>query len=314
MTTPSDTVRDERWALLLAGGDGQRLRPLTRIIAGDERPKQFCRILGRQTLLEATERRVAHAVTPQRTLVALTRSHERYYRALLEGRPARSLVIQPENRGTAPAILYGALRIAADAPLGAVAVFPTDHHVSDDARFMAHVVTAFDVLRTRPELVILLGIAPDSAEAEYGWIEPTDSIAGTPLFRVGRFYEKPSGALAETLLKRQCLWNSFVLVAHIPALLALFARFVPRLFGAFDAVQSRLGTADEERAVRAVYRGLGLIGFSDAVLAARPANLATLPVHGVRWSDWGHPRRVLATLDELGIEPEWAERVSLETT
>jgi mannose-1-phosphate guanylyltransferase len=246
--------------------------------------------------------------------VALTRSHERYYRTLLGGRPARSLVIQPENRGTAPAILYGALRIAADAPLGVVAVFPTDHHVSDDARFMAHVVTAFDVLRSRPDLVILLGVAPDSAETEYGWIEPTDSIPGTPLRRVGRFHEKPSATLADQLLKRDCLWNSFVLVAHIPELLRLFARFVPRLFDAFAAVQSGLGTPDEERAVRVAYSGLGSIGFSDAVLAARPANLATLPVHGVQWSDWGHPRRVLATLDELGIEPEWAERISLETT
>jgi mannose-1-phosphate guanylyltransferase len=162
--------------------------------------------------------------------------------------------------------------------------------------------------------VILLGIAPHSAETEYGWIEPTNLIPGTPLFRVGRFHEKPSAALADKLLKRHCLWNSFVLVARIPELLRLFARFVPRLFGAFAAVQSGLGTADEERAVRTAYSGLGSIGFSDAVLAARPANLATLPVHGVRWSDWGHPRRVLATLDELGIEPEWAERASLETT
>jgi mannose-1-phosphate guanylyltransferase len=305
---------DASWALLLAGGDGRRLRPLTRIIAGDDRPKQFCRIVGRQTLLEATERRVARLVPPRRTLVALTRSHEHYYRDLLAGRPARSLIVQPDNRGTAPAILYGALRIAAEAPLGAVGVFPTDHHVSDDARFMDHVATAFEVLRTRPDLVILLGIEPDSAETEYGWIEPTDAIAGTPLFRVGRFHEKPSAALAETLLERHGLWNSFVLVARVPALLALFATHTPRLMDAFAAVQSALGTADEERAARATYGSLGSIGFSEAVLAARPANLATLPVRGTRWSDWGHPSRILATLDELGIEPEWAQRASLEAT
>jgi mannose-1-phosphate guanylyltransferase len=304
---------DARWALLLAGGEGQRLRPLTRIIAGDERPKQFCRIVGEQTLLEATERRVALIVPPPRTLLALTRSHERYYRDLLAGRPARSLILQPDNRGTAPAILYGALRIAAEAPVGAVGVFPTDHHVSDDARFMDYVATAFEVLRTRPELVILLGIEPDSAETEYGWIEPTDAIPGTPLRRVGRFYEKPSAALAETLLERHGLWNSFVLVARVPALLALFARYTPRLMDAFAAVQSRLGTPDEEHAARATYDGLDSIGFSEAVLAARPANLATLPVRGTGWSDWGHPRRVLATLDELGIEPEWAQRAPLET-
>jgi mannose-1-phosphate guanylyltransferase len=310
----SEMDRDERWALLMAGGQGQRLRPLTRIIAGDGRPKQFCRVLGAQTLLDATERRVARVVPPHRTLIALTRAHERYYRALLAGRSARSLVVQPQNRGTAPAILYGALRIAAEAPLGSVAVFPTDHHTSDDARFMEHVATAFDALGARPELVILLGIEPDSAETEYGWIEPTEPIPGTPLFGVGRFYEKPSAALAETLLERHGLWNSFVLVARVPALLALFARFLPRLVDEFAALRSALGSADEERAARAAYDRLELIGFSEAVLAARPANLATLPVRGVRWSDWGRPRRVLATLDELGIEPEWAGRATLETT
>ena len=313
MTTRSDG-QDERWALILAGGDGERLRPLTRIIAGDERPKQFCRLLGGETLLEATERRVAFAVRPNRTLVALTRVHERYYGPLVAGRPVRSLVVQPENRGTAPAILYGAMRIARSAPLGAVAVVPTDHYVSDDARFMSHVATAFDAVSRRPELVVLLGIVPESAETEYGWIEPADQISDTPLFRVARFYEKPSPTLAEELFRRHCLWNSFVVVARVPALLALFCKYVPDLMAAFAGVQPWLDTTTEARAVQTVYSGLRAIGFSEAVLAGRPPNVATLPVRGVRWSDWGHPRRVRATLTELGIEPEWFERTAPATS
>jgi mannose-1-phosphate guanylyltransferase len=304
MTTAMDQDRDERWGLILAGGDGQRLRSLTRILAGDERPKQFCRLLGEETLLEATERRVARIVPPNRTLVALTRAHERYYGSLVEGRPPSSLLVQPENCGTAPAILYGALRIARDAPLGAMAVFPTDHYVSDDARFMAHVAAAFDAVTKRPDLVVLLGIAPDRAETEYGWIEPAERIPGTPLLRVGGFCEKPTPALAEELLGRHCLWNSFVLVARMPALFALFSRYVPGLMGAFAGVQSRLDAAGEERAAQVAYGGLAPVSFSDAVLSAHPANLATLPVEGVRWSDWGRPRRILATLEELKIEAE----------
>ncbi len=121
----TESDRAERWALVLAGGDGVRLRSLTRIIAGDERPKQFCRVLGHETLLQQTRRRVALAVPADQTLVVLTRAHEHFYRRLIARMPAACVVAQPERRGTAPAILYGALRVAARAPLGAVAVFPS---------------------------------------------------------------------------------------------------------------------------------------------------------------------------------------------
>jgi mannose-1-phosphate guanylyltransferase len=175
---------------------------------------------------------------------------------------------------------------------------------------MEHVAAAFDAVRARPELVVLLGIAADRAETEYGWIEPADRIPGTLLFRVQRFWEKPNAALAEELLQRRCLWNSFILVAGIPALLASFSEFVPGLMDAFAEVQRCLGGAEEDRAARSAYRGLRPVSFSEAVLAARPANLATLPVRGVRWSDLGDPHRALATLKELDANTAWAERVA----
>lgn len=306
----TESGRGECWALILAGGDGLRLRSLTRIIAGDERPKQFCRVLGHETLLGQTLRRVAFLVPSEQTLVVLTRAHERFYRPLLARMPAGCAVVQPERRGTAPAILYGALRIAARAPLGAVAVFPADHYVSDDRRFMDRVAAALSAVSVRPELVVLLGVSPESAETEYGWIEPADPIPGTPLLRVGRFWEKPAPALARTLLDRGCLWNSFVIVARIPALVAMIRSAAPELARAFAGVAPWLDTPAEDRTVRAVYHHLVAVNFADDVLASRPSNLAVLPVRGVRWSDWGHPRRILATLERLGVEPEWAGRAA----
>src|SRR5437773_2955466 len=145
-----------RWALILAGGDGRRLRPLTRQIAGDDRPKQFCPVLGGETLLEQTRRRVAALAPSERVLVVVVRAHERFYAPLLADVPSRCVVIQPENRGTAPAILYGLLRLTAMTPVAPVALFPSDHYVSDDAAFIAHVEGATEAVRARPDLVVLL--------------------------------------------------------------------------------------------------------------------------------------------------------------
>jgi mannose-1-phosphate guanylyltransferase len=299
----------EHWGLVLAGGEGTRLRPLMRAITGDERPKQFCAVLGCETLLEQTRRRAALAIPPARTLLVLTRKHERFYRPLIAGMPSECAVIQPEDRGTAPAILYGLLRIARLAPMGAVAIVPSDHYVSDDAMFMSHVTAAFATVQARPDLVVLLGIEPESAETQYGWIEGAEPIAGAPLLRVRRFVEKPSQAVARMLLERGCLWNSFVMVGRIPAFLAMIRREAPELDAAFARARQTLGTLAESVAVRTLYSRLSPSSFSDDVLAARPGNLAVLPVRGVQWSDWGAPERVMGTLARLGVIPAWAERL-----
>jgi mannose-1-phosphate guanylyltransferase len=88
-------------AIVLAGGDGTRLRALTRPLTGDDRPKQFCALLGEETLLAQTRRRAARLVAPERTLLSVTRTHEPYYRSALADVPRRNVVAQPRNRGTA---------------------------------------------------------------------------------------------------------------------------------------------------------------------------------------------------------------------
>jgi mannose-1-phosphate guanylyltransferase len=301
---------DERWGIILAGGEGTRLRSLTRAISGDDRPKQFCPLLNGETLLDRTRRRVALSLEPERTLVVLTRHHEAFYAPLLEDAPAARLLVQPASRGTAPAILYGVLRVAETAPLGAVAVFPSDHYVSDEAGFMAHVEAALSAVEARPDLVILLGIQADRAEVQYGWVEPGDSLLvwrGHVVRRVRRFWEKPGPQVAEDLLERGCLWNSFVMAARVPAFLALIRGATPELYDAFLEAWSRPGARTDGEPLRALYRALPTTSFSETVLECRPANLAVLPVRGIVWSDWGEPSRVLSTLARLGVGPAWAE-------
>jgi mannose-1-phosphate guanylyltransferase len=287
----------ERSAIILAGGDGTRLRELTRQIAGDDRPKQFCRLFGEETLLDETRRRVALAVPRSRTFLSVTATHARFYRSLLADVPTPQFVEQPENRGTAPAILYALLRVAAAAPGDAVAILPSDHYVSDDRGFMEHVDAAFDLVTTRSDVVTLLGISPDRAETEYGWIEPAQSIGeprGQRFFGVRRFWEKPSPPLARTLLDAGCLWNSFVMVGRGATLLELIERSLPELGEAFRPLRRWIGTPVEGAVAEAIYRGLPAADFSRGVLDASAPDLAVLPVRGVAWSDLGRPERVLA--------------------
>ena len=298
--------RADRWAVILAGGDGTRLRSLTRLIAGDERPKQFCPVIGDQTLLDQTRSRVALAVRPDQTMFVVTQNHARFYKPLLSGVQPQQLVAQPKNVGTSSAILYSLLRLSLVAPSSSVAFFPSDHYFSDDDRFMSHVESAFKAAQVCKDSVILLGIQPDGPEVEYGWIEPASPrLLKNPdaLCRVRRFWEKPDAHMAHALMDRGCLWNSFVMVGRVSAFLKMIRRAAPDLYVRFDAVKPVLNTADEERMIEELYAQLHDTNFSQQVLAARPEDLAVLPVSGLRWSDLGQPARVWSTMAFINLKP-----------
>src|SRR4029079_2751711 len=134
----------DRWAVILAGGDGTRLQSMTRLVTGDNRPKQFVPIIGGSTLLNQTRRRVALSIHPSRTLIVVTQKHRRFYQPLTEKIQPGLLVEQPMNKGTAPAILYALQRVVTKSPKAVVALFPSDHFFADDEEFMSHIDVAMD--------------------------------------------------------------------------------------------------------------------------------------------------------------------------
>jgi mannose-1-phosphate guanylyltransferase len=307
------TNMKDRWAVILAGGDGTRLQSMTRAITGDNRPKQFVPVIGGTTLLEQTRCRVAHSVVPNQTFIVVTQKHRRFYESLAHEISPHLLLEQPHNKGTAPAILYALLRVATRSPKAIVALFPSDHFFSEDEEFMSHVDTAFDAVRAQPQTVTLLGITPTGPEREYGWIEPQPSVIGNAarsITRVRRFWEKPSATLAASLMERGCLWNSFVMVGSVEALLKLTRAAMPEMYGAFSAVTPAFETAYEQRALAGVYSSIEESNFSHQVLAARPEDLMVMKVGDVGWSDLGEPSRVLSALARIGVQSELAMSAS----
>jgi len=302
-----------RYAVIMAGGDGSRLKSLTRAIAGDDRPKQFCPILNNETLLDVTRKRVALKIDPENTFFSLTAKHERFYGALLRGVSRHQLIVQPENKGTAPAILYSLLQLAKRDAEATVAFFPSDHYFSDDRGFMNNVETAFQAVALNPDALVLLGIEPESAETSYGWIEPQESLFGNlakAVSKVKRFWEKPAAETARLLMTRSCLWNSFVMVGKVKTFLKLIEKHAPGLYKMFAASSAAFGAAAEKATVRALYAWIMDVNFSSEVLEKAADELYVLRVADVGWSDWGEPQRVLGTLENLGLQPDWMRAVA----
>jgi mannose-1-phosphate guanylyltransferase len=251
-------------------------------------------------------RRAARSLDPERTLFVVTRAHERYYSDELADVRPRQVLIQPDNKGTAPAILLSLLHLRSLDPGASVVFLPSDHHYADEYGFLAAVHRAFEVAEERARRPILLGASPTHPETGYGWIEPgplVETAARTRLFRVMRFWEKPSPPAARMLLNLGCLWNTFVMVGRVSAFLDMLQTANPHLYDKFERHETTPGHFDSER----LYETLDPVDFSRDVLARSPAELAVMNTGPVGWSDLGEPERVISLVSRLELKCDWLD-------
>ncbi len=293
--------RPAAWGVLLAGGDGTRLQSLTTRIAGDTRPKQFCRMLGDETLLTQTRRRISPLFDAAKIITVVTKKHEAFYARELSDLTPSTVVAQPENRGTGAAIATAILMLRSLDAEAIVACFPCDHHYSHEAAFLDVMEAGIAVARDNSDAIVLLGAEATYPERDYGWIEPerTLPIRFAPA-RVRQFWEKPSAAIAHGLLRRGCLWNTFVTIGQVSTLIDVICRAVPDAMRTLSA-----GVIDND--LDSSYRSIPSIDFSRDVLASRPEHLLVIRDAVSGWTDLGNPKRVFDTLLREGITPAWLD-------
>lgn len=294
------------WAIVLSGGEGVRLRPLVSRIYGDGRPKQYAALLDSRTLLQHTLDRVALLVPSKQTVVVTVQDHDRYIAGGLDSLRPPHILRQPENRGTAAGVLLPTHWIHARDPRALVAVFPSDHFIREEAAFMGHVAEVVRFVRLHQDWIVLLGVQPTDPETEYGWIEPGERVGWTargPLYRIRRFLEKPSCEAAGTLLAAGGLWNTFVLVASVSALIRAGQECLPDLHDRLARLAAFAGTEHEAWAIRQAYAFVPRANFSRSVLEVCPGPLAVAKMPGLTWCDLGTPARVARTLTSLGVSP-----------
>lgn len=297
------------WGIVLAGGNGTRVRGFLSQLCNNRGIKQYCAVVGRRSMLEHTLARVEMLIPRQRILVVVSEDHQPEISQQLAHWPSENVIVQPENRDTTAGILLPLVHIARRDPHALISVFPSDHFVRDEKRFMTFVDHAVKETILFPESFVLLGMTPDRLEDGYGWIEPSIEQSDRITHPVTRFWEKPPPSQAQILWDRGALWNSFVCVTSCHTLWEMVRLALPDTYLHFMELYHALGTPEAQRVTKRMYSRLRAINFSAGVCEPWAPMLRVLPVPDVGWSDWGSVERIVATVELLGKKHELLARL-----
>ena len=277
------------YALILAGGSGERFWPLSR----RARPKQLLRLVAQQTLLEQAVARLEGLVAPERLLILTNVDQEAAVRELLPQVPQENIVAEPSKRDTAAAIALGAGWVAARDHSATMIVLPADHVINDTTAFQKTLAAAAAAAEETGALVTI-GVKPTWACPGYGYIEQGETIRlrsvpeDNAVHRVVRFREKPNADLAESFVRKGNFhWNAGMFVWSVPSVLSEFNRHTPDLANFISqlCVANNFKKTLDER-----FAKLPRISFDYAIM--EKADRVLVVEAGFDWDDVGSWRAV----------------------
>jgi mannose-1-phosphate guanylyltransferase len=277
-------VEQHLYAIIMAGGIGSRLWPRSRMVS----PKQFLDLVGPDTMLQDTVRRIEPLIPVERILLIIGEEHADTVLEQVPGLSRDNLILEPAARGTAPCIGLSATVIQQRDPKAIMSVFPADHRIADAARFREAIAAAAQV--ADEDYLVTLGIAPYEANTGYGYIQRGPWLGkknGFEAYQVQRFAEKPDKANALAFVESgEYYWNGGIFIWKAAAILDEIETHLPRLYEELQAISGAWET-DRRREVLALAWQRVPETTIDYGIMEKASRVATIAVD-VGWDDVGN--------------------------
>ncbi|MCC7358460.1 MAG: mannose-1-phosphate guanylyltransferase [Anaerolineales bacterium] len=278
---------DHYYAVILAGGGGTRLWPLSR----QDQPKQSLPLLGEQTMFQIAVRRLAPLFPPERILVVTSARYAADLQRQAPEVPPANFISEPAPRGTAPAIALSAQVLQQRDPQAVMACLTADHYIGQEGRFRALLAAAAAVAQA--DYLVTLGVTPTFPATGFGYIQrgaPLGDFGGFTVYRAERFKEKPAPSEAQALLADGLhSWNSGMFVWRTARILAEVERQLPTL----HRVLQRFAAQPEN--LPALWDGAPNETIDYGIME-RAAGIAVIPADGLEWNDIGSWEALLDVL------------------
>jgi mannose-1-phosphate guanylyltransferase len=282
----------------MAGGSGTRLWPLSR----QNRPKQALTLIGQRTMFQHAVDRIAPLFPPERILVVTGSEHASLLMDQVPELLPENFIVEPEGRGTAPAIGLAAIHLRRKDPDAMMAVLTADHYITETAGFRQALMAAAQV--AEDGRLVVLGIKPTSPSTGYGYIHQGASLGrmdGSPSFHVERFVEKPDLETATRMMESgEYSWNSGMFIWRVDRILGEFQRQMPEFYAQLTKVEAALGMPAYAATLNRVWPQVTKQAIDYGVMEGAK-DVAVIPVN-IGWTDVGSWGSLLTLLpaDENG--------------